>query len=540
MIDKKTYNQYAADPAAFRNNLLVDVDGVARRFGKVQDDWQRDDFQSLDPGLLRCIGRSENTDAKMRAWWERARGHSKSSDIAMTCCYALIFCNRPIKGYVFACDKDQAAILKDAMDTICRLNPWINEILDVQKTLVVNKASDHPGKGATLKIESSDIGSSYGLLADFLVAEEACNWCENTSALWDSIISSAAKRKNCLFIVLTNAGFCETWQWRVREAARNDPAWIFSRLDGSVASWIDQDRLAEQERMLPAIAFARLWKNQWSSGGGDALTPSDIAAAFDSSLEPMTGEEKDMLFICGVDLGLVRDSSAVVVLAVPAGGKSGRIQLAHSKVWKPVPNRKLDLMDIERHILELDKQFNLENVAADSWQAELLCQQLEADSGHSRRNQRRRFNRQPWVRVINPTPSNLRQQASLLIECFADRRFRFFDCDPLRTDLNKLRIEEKTYGFRCTSPRDGDGHGDTFSAFALALLVAHELAGKPPKKIATMGTEDGGGNNEACFSALDKMLQREIQDRKEDATMAEIHSDDENFLLALREARLMV
>jgi hypothetical protein len=47
-------------------------------------------------------------------------------------------------------------------------------------------------------------------------------------------------------------------------------------------------------------------------------------------------------------------------------------------------------------------------------------------------------------------------------------------------------VEEKSYGIRLSSPRDGEGHGDTFSAFSLALLVAHELAGKKPFRVSSM------------------------------------------------------
>jgi hypothetical protein len=138
------------------------------------------------------------------------------------------------------------------------------------------------------------------------------------------------------------------------------------------------------------------------------------------------------------------------------------------------------LLEVERHILELDERFGLEAVVCDPWQAESMMQRLEVDSGHRRRNQRRRFNSQPWVRSIPPTAANLREQATLVIESFGDRRLQLFDCEPLRRDLLKLRCEEKSYGIRLTSPRDGEGHGDTFSAFSLALLVGHELAGKKP------------------------------------------------------------
>ena len=52
------------------------------------------------------------------------------------------------------------------------------------------------------------------------------------------------------------------------------------------------------------------------------------------------------------------------------------------------------------------------------------------------------------------------------------------------------------YGIRLTSPRDGDGHGDTFSAFALALLIGHELSGKRKavvKSLCHVVTSLGGG-----------------------------------------------
>lgn len=131
----------------------------------------------------------------------------------------------------------------------------------------------------------------------------------------------------------------------------------------------------------------------------------------------------------------------------------------------------------------MDKKFGLEFVAADPWQAELLCQRIEADSNRRRRNRRRRFLSKPFVREIPPSGPNLREQASLTIECFNDYRLQLYPCEPLRRDLLKLRVEEKSYGYRLTSPRDEHGHGDLFSAFALALLIAHELAGKKPPRV---------------------------------------------------------
>lgn len=476
MISPKKYATYAADPAAFRADLIVDVDGVARRFGDVMDPWQSDAFAALDPALQRCAARSD-VNAKMRAYLERGRGHSKTTDLAVTCCWALAFSTRPLRGYAYAADKDQASLLRDAMATIIRLNPWLGEILTVEAHRIVNTATGHPGECGTLTIEASDVGSSYGILPDLIIADELTHW-QGNGSLWHSLISSAAKRSNCLLVTISNAGFCDTWQWSVRETARTDAAWIFSRLDGPQASWITPERLAEQRRMLPPMAYTRLWENQWVSAGGDALTPEDIQAAFANGLRPMAGNETGWLFAAGIDLGLTRDCSAVCVLGVPEGGTAGRIRLAAHKLWRPIDGKKINLLEVERHILELDAKYGLEYVAADPWQMESMMQRLEVDGGHRRRNQQRLHNSQPWVRSIPPTAANLRQQATLVIESFQDGRLQLYDCPILRRDLQKVRCEEKSYGMRLTSPRDGDGHGDLFSAFSLALLIAHEIAGK--------------------------------------------------------------
>jgi phage FluMu gp28-like protein len=81
---------------------------------------------------------------------------------------------------------------------------------------------------------------------------------------------------------------------------------------------------------------------------------------------------------------------------------------------------------------------------------------------------------------VPPTGQNLRDIASLTIESFTDHRVQLFACEPLLRDLKRLRVEERSSGtsWRLTSPRDGDGHGDSFSAFSIALLVASALSGE--------------------------------------------------------------
>ena len=117
-------------------------------------------------------------------------------------------------------------------------------------------------------------------------------------------MSSVAKRKDCMMLCISNAGFVDSWQWQLRERVRQDPDWYFNALAGPQASWISEKILDEQRRLLPNIAFERLWNNVWSSGGGDAL-PEELAAFFTALAR--TGELRTAAREAGVSMVKARE-----------------------------------------------------------------------------------------------------------------------------------------------------------------------------------------------------------------------------------------
>lgn len=503
-INAQQFARYAADPTAFRADLIVDVDGSARRFGDVIDPWQRDDFAAIDGALMRSAGRASRHDGPMRAYLERPRGHSKTTDLAVMCCWAMAFASRPMRGYCFAADAAQAGLLKDAMATLIRRNPWLGTILEVQRNLVANIAKGHPGEGGKLEIFTSDVASSYGILPDLVIADELTHW-EGDGSLWHSIISSAAKRQNCFLCVISNAGFVDSWQWAVREAARTDEAWQFSRLDGPVASWMTEARLAEQRRMLPPVAFARLWLNQWSTGGGDALTEEDIAAAFNTDLRPLSYRLDGWEYVAGLDLGVSRDASAICVLGIrkrdswepDATIDHGKIRLVYTRRWQPNRHKgeRVNLQDVENSLAALNGAFGFAQVAYDPWQAQHMAQRLAL--------------LELPMREVTSTSKNLQQIATVVIESFNDRRVELFDDADLRRDLRRLRVEERANnGFRLVSPRDETGHGDSATAFGYALLAASEIAGEQ----RGLATAYCGGEGHATWKDDWAARQREYQE----------------------------
>jgi len=232
-----------SDPERFRASLLIDTDQGPAFLGDVADDWQQRDFRALDPGWRAVCGQPVDSPC-LRGLLERGRGHSKTSDVAVMVSYALAASRRPLAGVCAAGDRDQAALLRSRIKRYCDLNPWLGNLLRVDRYAVTN-----PHTGSTLSVIASDVETSFGHLSDFFVLDEWTTW--KSRDLFDSLLSAAGKRRHCMLLCIGNSGFKEHWSWGVREAIRQDPDWYLSHLSGPVASWISERQLAEQRRLLP-------------------------------------------------------------------------------------------------------------------------------------------------------------------------------------------------------------------------------------------------------------------------------------------------
>jgi len=311
-----------------------------------------------------------------------------------------------------------------------------------------------------LQIVSADADSSYGLTPDAVIVDELTHWGERGEALWTSLFSAAAKRSNCLLVIISNAGVGEgsSWQWKIREAARTDEGWYFSRLDGPVASWISAKHLAEQRRMLPPVAFDRLWLNRWTSGSGDAVDESDLQTALRLDSQPMQ-REPGLVYVAGLDLGLSRDATALVVIGCDSSGE--RVKLVDVQAWMPQGGR-VSIEAIEQAVIDAHQRWGLSSVAVDPWQASYLCERLRAHGVPT---------------VETPfTAKNLQTMATAVVDAFRDKAIELYDDPALLADLRKLRIIERSFGFRLDAVRNKQGHADRAIALALALLAARSVS----------------------------------------------------------------
>lgn len=365
---KRTLLRRAArkSPEAFRRELILSVEDRTP-FGKAIQSWQQEDFAAVDPAWRKLAGH-DVASAYRRAYIERPRGHSKTSDMAVQIAWILMFSQNRVQGLAAAADRDQAALLRDALERIARLNPALCATLVFRRHAVLDETT-----GSKLEIISSDVQSSWGALPDFVICDELCHW--EKPDLWYSLLSSAAKRRDCVLAVLTNAGVGRGWQWEVREAARTSPTWYFSSLDGSQAPWIAPDWLDEQKRLLPGPVYQRLWRNVWQHSDGEFVTLAEAEACRDDNLAIRSHGEPGTHYIAAVDYAEKHDYTVGVVIH----RDGDRIVVDRMDVVTPASGSPVPVMWVEDWMRTTAEQFHDVTFVLDEYQLLGIIQKLETE-----------------------------------------------------------------------------------------------------------------------------------------------------------------
>lgn len=439
-------------PRYYRTLLIVDCDGRPKPLREVIEPWQKADFEAMDPAWECMLGYRDDAPY-MRAYRERPRGHSKTTDIAITVTWALYASSLPIRGVAAASDKDQAKLLRNAINMLVSLNPWLG--LDVQNYRIVNRKT-----GAELEIISSDEGSSYGETPHFIIVDELTHW--KKRGLWDSLISSAAKRSRCVMVVIANAGLGQgtSWQWEAREACRNEAGWHFSRLDGPQASWITEETLAEQRRLLPGLSYIRLWENRWVADTGEGLPMDQVHLAASKLTGPDDPRAHECpIEIAGLDLGLNRDHAAFARIGISY--TSAVYRLSHITSWAPsdFTAGRIHIGTVVGHIIAEHQRKPIDLLLYDPWQAARAAEEL-TDAGI------------PCLPVPY-TPANCNAMALRIMRVLNDAELELWPDPGLLAALAKLIIKERPEGYKLEALADKEtGHADKAMALVLAIFGA--------------------------------------------------------------------
>lgn len=437
----------------FLEALVVKSGRGPQEFRDVMASFQRKCFTAIKPSL-EAIRDGKEPPIK-RFWIERTKKASKDTDIAACVLWLLAFPKRPLLLQIGAADRDQAAIARDRLQDYLYYNPWLNDLVKLNKY-----DADSKNKLVHLDIQAADIAGSHGATPDFLV----CNELSHVSK-WEfieNLLDNADGVPNSVAILATNAGFKDKPAWRLRQNVMSSQMWSKHVLS-SPAPWHSKAFLEDTKQRSTDGRYKRLWEGVWQSASGDSFSEDLIDRLFcleGPTLEPLP----DWIYVAGMDLGITHDHSAVVILGVSTTKQ--KIRVANFQAFEPNERTgEVNLMQVESTTLGLYRHYRCVDLGYDPHQAKLMAQRLR-------------------VQGVNTTQvtfqaKNLDSMATRLKEALETQTLEAYDDNEgrLRRDLGKFSIVERQSGLRLEAISDETGHADVGTALAIALLKAVDLLG---------------------------------------------------------------
>lgn len=450
--------RYASDPFAFFADAMIPGPGRDVQLGDCWADFQRDAFRIL-ADCIQAV--SAGSKPPFRGLWvERTKGASKDSDVGLALLWTLMFSRRPQMIELGADDQDQILEIFKSMVSIVRVNPWMAPRLTFRAERIVCEATASEAVFLT-----RDASGSHGSRPTVTVCNELAH-CQSEEFV-STMMDNADKFPRNFCVIATNAGTLGSWQYRWRENYRTDPAWWFQKVD-SVAPWIDAAKVRDAERRNPPARFARLWRGQWVSPGGDLLSPEQIRRSVVHGGPLWQRPDVQDFQVCGIGVDLAatgRHHAAVVVLV--GSYRTGKLRTARVIDFKPPVSIGL----VKDAILRMGLAYRTRAVFMDAWQGIRLAEELSS-FGYD-------------VTAQQQTGVILSQQAGALLQVFQDELLELHTGERdsvglLLKDLLHARLIEKSYGHKVEFTETEDGHGDRLSAMLQCLpAMLRGLGGLP-------------------------------------------------------------
>lgn len=408
-----------------------------RRWVDAAHDFQRDDAVGVLEGEAPY------------SYLTRARGSSKTTDLAAVALSVLVAAEHRLRAYWLAADADQGRLAVDAIAGFVSRTEALAGRVEVQSRRVVAPASD-----AMLEVLPADAPSAWGLNPHWLFADELANWADGPAArrLWEAASSAAAKRSDARMVVLTTAGSPDHFAYKVLEHARRSPLWRCSERRGP-APWMAADRLEEQRRRLPDAVFRQLFLNEWTQAAGSFLDPAVIDAAF--CLDgPAVERDQSKVYAAALDLGVVHDRTVFAL-----GHRDGdRVQLDRMQTWQGSRKQPVDFAEVERFILEAHRRFGF-SLRLDPWQGLDLAQRLRAAG--------------VYAEEFAFTSASKHRLAATLLSAINAGNLKLYPAEGLQDELLALRLVQSTSGAWGFDHRTG-GHDDRAVALSLMAVALFE------------------------------------------------------------------
>lgn len=355
-----------ADGLSFVRDQIRLVDGRTVAQAIEADPW-------IEEEILRPVfERDERGLPRYRlCYFELARGHAKSL-YAAAIATAEARLHDSTDVIIAAGDRDQAAIVLDHLQGFCARNPALGFKVRADELTI---------RDSRIRVIPSDAPTAWGhggVKRRFrVIADELTAWRASGEEFWAALASATGKVPDAQTIVLSNAGFGrgESWQWKVRRTAeRKSWAHLYSA-PGVIASWIEDAWLEQQRDLLPPASYARVIENSWVSETGDFISRAQWRQCIEPGLQPQTRGEPDLVYFAGLDLGLVKDATALAIVHLHPPERR-QFVLDQLLVWQGSHKRPLEIEQVERAVLDARERFPGLRVVADPWQLRSPIQRL--------------------------------------------------------------------------------------------------------------------------------------------------------------------
>jgi hypothetical protein len=412
------------------------------RWGAVATPLQRADAEAVLAG-----------DDPRRHWLGRARGYSKTTDVAALLVVLLLMLTPASECVAAAADADQAAILVRRMRGLVT-RTGVADQFDLTARRVTCKRT-----GSLLEVLGADGASAWGLLPAVVVLDELPMWpdTENAKELYDALTTALPKREGSLLVIMGTAGDPAGWAAQIRGQALADPAnWRVSEPQGP-PPWMGEAEIElERATRLPST-FARLFENRWVAGADKLTSPEQVRDCIGHSgvIEPRRG----VRYVHGLDVGLINDRTVHTIAHRERRGEAEIVVVDHQEVWQGSAGKPVDLGVIEAYCREAIRKYP-GRLIHDPWQSVHLAQRLRS-SGVA-------------VEAFTFSSASVGRLAVTLHRLLRDRLLDLPDDEDLVAELSSVVLRENQPGVYRIDHRAG-AHDDRVISLA---LCAQNLASK--------------------------------------------------------------
>lgn len=467
----------------YLQRVIVDCVPDPKPYGDVREKWQEERDTWLTPAFEFVAGVNPDYKGQMNFFLGYSKGHDKTSTIARYCNWVLAFSPRKnMRLFVGAKDVDQAAVLLDAMQKEYSLNPWLQKTGDKRPQERIDfkrNGADSNFNGGQLRILASDAGGNQGKNPDIVIADELSHW--DDPSLFDSLYSGVGKRgdssgrQRCLFVIITNAGFKDTWQWRVRqlaEASHGDDWFFYSQPEGKLlAGWLSASAIEKQKRLMTPSEGKRLWGNQWVDLTEErgAFQPEDIDKCIG---EPRIPQQSSQV-VLGIDYGGVRDRTALALVWFDGE----KLHVPELQCWQGSAASEVQISEVDAWLDRKCAQYPNLTAVFDRYQMASTMQRLELQGIPVKKHE---FRSGKQNHALYETLQTLLQNGRV---CFSNSTGTHpFDGSSLVTELKRVLKKKMASGFKID--HDDKEHDDRVIAVGMAAIeaVSTAIPGSVPQK----------------------------------------------------------